>query len=250
MKARNISSYIWFGMTFRYLLDALLGCKIHGTAWILENINSYFGSLVEFDLPVTSRASNELEKFRDEISKLPNDAELSAEQSSRLRNIMVNIRKTLEAESVGNLAYVITDKRLNVEKLVGDVRALLGQKVFEKLSEIAQFDFIEAGKCIAFELPTAGAFHLLRATEGVLRDFYCYNVKRNRVNPLLWGPMTGDMRKHRKHPPDILLNNLDNIRVSFRNPTQHPEKRYDIDEVQDLFGLCIDVVNRMCGLGL
>jgi hypothetical protein len=46
-------------------------------------------------------------------------------------------------------------------------------------------------------------------------------------------------------PPAGLLNNLDNIRVHFRNPTAHPEKVYDIDEVQDLFGLCVEVVNRM-----
>lgn len=47
------------------------------------------------------------------------------------------------------------------------------------------------------------------------------------------------------NPQKELLDNLDNIRVSFRNPTQHPEKRYDIDEAQDLFNLCIEVVNRM-----
>lgn len=250
MMEKDISSYIWFGMTVLYLRDAQPGLKIHGERFVLENINSYFARLVEFHLPITRRASYELEKFKNEISKLPDNAVLTPEQSKRLGNIMNNITQTLSAESVGNLAYVITDKRLDVEKLIGNVRALFGQNVFEKLSEIAQFDFIEAGKCIAFELPTAAAFHILRATEEVLRNFYCHNVKRKRLHPLLWGPMTEDMRNRHKHPPDILLNNLDNIRVSFRNPTQHPEKRYDIDEVQDLFGLCIDVINRMCGLDL
>ncbi|MBI5022232.1 MAG: hypothetical protein HZB59_12415 [Ignavibacteriales bacterium] len=42
-----------------------------------------------------------------------------------------------------------------------------------------------------------------------------------------------------------LLSNLDDIRITFRNPTQHPEKVYDIDEVQDLLGRCIDVVSRI-----
>jgi hypothetical protein len=40
-------------------------------------------------------------------------------------------------------------------------------------------------------------------------------------------------------------NHLDNIRVSFRNPTQHPEAIYDIHEVQDLWSICVDVINRM-----
>jgi hypothetical protein len=44
---------------------------------------------------------------------------------------------------------------------------------------------------------------------------------------------------------DVLLNQLDYIRAQFRNPTQHPDKIYDIQEVQDLWGLCVDVINRM-----
>ncbi len=57
--------------------------------------------------------------------------------------------------------------------------------------------------------------------------------------------MVEGLKKRRSSPPVELLNNLDNIRTSFRNPTQHPDKVYDIQEAQDLFGLSIDVVNRM-----
>jgi hypothetical protein len=49
----------------------------------------------------------------------------------------------------------------------------------------------------------------------------------------------------RRPPPSPLLENLTNIRRSLRNPTQHPEKVYVIDDVQDLFGLCVDVIRRM-----
>jgi hypothetical protein len=44
---------------------------------------------------------------------------------------------------------------------------------------------------------------------------------------------------------ESLINNLDDIRLHFRNPTQHPEKVYDIEEVQDLWGRCVDAINRM-----
>jgi hypothetical protein len=36
----------------------------------------------------------------------------------------------------------------------------------------ALFDAREAGKCLAFELPTACGFHIFRATESVLRKYY------------------------------------------------------------------------------
>lgn len=62
----------------------------------------------------------------------------------------------------------------------------------------------------------------------------------------MWGPIVQDLRNKTKTRKHIALNNhLDNIRVSFRNPTQHPEALYDIHEVQDLLSVCIDVNNRM-----
>jgi hypothetical protein len=85
----------------------------------------------------------------------------------------------------------------------------------------------------------------MRATEAVLRHFYLCVVERDRVDPLMWWSMVDSMKKKKKPPPGSLLNHLDNIRVSYRNPTQHPDKIYDINEVQDLFGLCIEVINRM-----
>jgi len=52
-------------------------------------------------------------------------------------------------------------------------------------------------------------------------------------------------RRQRGRPPDTLLNHLDNIRLTFRNPTQQPEKVYDIEEAQNLFALRAEVVSRM-----
>ena len=78
-----------------------------------------------------------------------------------------------------------------------------------------------------------------------MRTFYRHLALRNRCDPM-WGPMLTDLRKRKKASKyATLLSNLDNIRKSFRNPTQHPEKTYDMDEVQDLWGLCTEVINRM-----
>ena len=40
---------------------------------------------------------------------------------------------------------------------------------------------------------------------------------------------------------------LDRIRANYRNPTNHPEKIYNIEEAQDLFNLCVGVVNDIMG---
>jgi len=211
----------------------------------LETIDTFFSYLNEFNLPVTRRAAYELEEFRNELAESDADHTLTKDESTGLVQIIADLEKTLFAESGGNLAFIVTDKRIDANKLLFDMRSLMSPGTFDLLPGIAQHDFVEAGLCIAFGRSTAAAFHLLRGTEAVLRHFYCSIVKRGRVQPLHWGPMVKQLGSRNKPPPMPLLDNLDNIRNSFRNPTQHPEKIYDIEEVQDLFGLCIDVVNRM-----
>lgn len=245
MISKSILEYISFGMSFRYLQDTEEGWAIFGDALVLHNIKSFFIWLDELELHVTRRASDDLKKFRDELAEREKNAKLSKEDVTKLTGLIIDIRKTLHAETRGHVAYIVTEKRLDVEKLLNNVPGLFGSGVFEGLPEIAQFDFMEAGKCVAFERPTAAAFHILRGTEAVLRKFYCKVVKRKR-SKLMWGPMLESLRARTKPPSAPLLNNLDNIRLSYRNPTQHPEMIYNMDEVQDLVGLCIGAVNTMC----
>jgi hypothetical protein len=247
MQSKSISRYIFFGTALRFLQDAKEKWPVHGQAWVLANIDSFFAYLKEFELPVTQRAAYNLHHFRDKLAQTDSDHSLTAEEASTLNEITKTLRETLFAEAEGNVAFIVTDKRIDVNKLLSDVPALMAPGIFDLLPDISRYDFIQAGRCIAFELSTAAAFHLLRGTEGVLRQFYCSVVRRNRAE-LLWGPIVESLRRRSKPPPAPLLDNLDNIRRSFRNPTQHPDKIYDIQEVQDLFGLCVDVVNRMVTL--
>jgi hypothetical protein len=245
METKSIIRYIHFGGQWMFIQRAVAGqtCKT-----IINRINNVIEYLDEFNLMVTKRAAWKLINFRDEIVKHDETALLTHEEAEKINQIVLNLTPTLLAESEGNLAYIVTDKRLDINKLLSDVSALFAPKVYGSLSDIAKYDFKESGRCVAFQLPTAAAFHLLRGTEEVLRAFYLFTVKRNRISQLLWGPIIAELRKRRTPPPAPLLDNLDNIRRSFRNPTQHPEKVYDIQEAQDLFALCIDVVNRMAQL--
>jgi len=53
------------------------------------------------------------------------------------------------------------------------------------------------------------------------------------------------VERKKKKLPDTLLESLDYIRKSYRNPTNHPEAVYSLDQAEDLLGLCIDVTNKM-----
>lgn len=245
MLAKSIGGYFLFGTCVRFLQDARKGQFIHGNGYMIDNLQHLFNHLDELNLQVTQRASHNLKELMTELQASEQTSLLTDVQATKLGGFVNDLRKTLEAELGGFEAYVVTPKRLDVTKLLDTVYDLFAPDVYWLLPEIAMHDFAEAGKCIAFECPTAAAFHILRATESVLRDYYCRMIKKSRCD-LMWGPIILDLRKRRKtQHKKVLLNNLDNIRLSFRNPTQHPEKIYDIQEVQDVWGLCVDVVNRM-----
>lgn len=244
MQTKAVWGYIALGTTIRFLRDVRAGARVHGADLLLDNVNYFFEKLEEFGLHVTQRASFKLEGYLEKIKKTKEDYVLNEDDAQELNAIMHEIRPTLAAESAGIFALVVSEKRIDIVKLQRDVASLFSPGIFNKLPEIAQQDFSSAGKAIAYELPTAAAFHLLRATESVLREYYCGIVKQKR-GPLMWGNMVQKLRARRQPPPKTLLDHLDHIRSDFRNPTQHPEKVYDIQEVQDLFPLCVDVVNRM-----
>jgi hypothetical protein len=248
MRSRPIGDYIHLGTIVEYLHRCKPGTPIHGDTFVLSGIDRLLVQLESFGLTVSRRAANpELVPLRKDLAATPVGSVLTNEQAAQLADVLTSFQKTLYAEAVGSLAYIASVKRYDVDRLLTDVPSLFAPHVFDVLPDIARLDFAEGGKCIAYELPTAAAFHLMRGTEDVLRSFYCQLVKQkgSRVKPLNWGPMVDSLKKRRKPPPAVLTSDLDTIRIQFRNPTQHPDKVYDIEEVQDLLGRCIDVVNRM-----
>jgi len=142
-------------------------------------------------------------------------------------------------------AFFATQKKTPIETLTEEQEKLFPDGLFDELPDIGKYDIREAGMCIAFERNTAAAFHVLRATESVLRTYYCGIVKRNRPNVLTWGSMINDFKKHRKQPPALILKNLEYIRENFRNPTAHPDVRYDSEGAQSVFNLCVDIMTRL-----
>jgi hypothetical protein len=83
---------------------------------------------------------------------------------------------------------------------------------YDELPALAAYDLNEAAVCIAFERPTAAAFHALRSTEGVLRHYYrCVIRQRRLAKPWwLWKAMLEDLEKpgRRRRPPKSLIDHL------------------------------------------
>ncbi len=239
-------------MHLRYLLEAGAGRGIHGPGRIVFNIEIFLSKLETLGLSVTAKAATqeELPKLLQELKSTDSDSVLSQGQADDLTIKMEVIQKVLRAEAAEKYAFVTSPKRWDVERLLNDPGSLFGKGVYDELDAIAAYDFEEACKCIVFERPTAAVFHIMRGAEAVLRTFYCHVVKQKRLpeGKRMWGPMIDQLKSRSKPPPKALLDNLNAIRLNFRNPTQHPDEIHSIDRAQDLLGLTIPVVNDMVGV--
>lgn len=245
MEPHSIQEYIHVGAMNWYLVrfpDGMQAKVAH------DSIKDLQQNIQKADLKVTYRAGHRLWEIQEELDKMNTQEEVPPSLVPEIRKESTDLEKTLVAESEGKIVFVVTEKRVDVEKLTNRPAKLLSSKVWISLPRVSAYDFSNACKAIAFELPTAGAFHLLRCLEGAIGHYYLCIIKRNRLpsKSRMWGPMIKQLKEKKKnHPPKDLIEALDRIRISFRNPTSHPDKIYDSDEVQDLFGLVVDALNRI-----
>lgn len=246
MKTVELFEYFQFGGLVSYLLDASQGFPVHGAGGILSNIQNLASYLDKFELKLTKRLPKmqDLLKFFKNLAKSSKDYRLKPDDAKKLHRIIKPIYDSIFTELSTKKAYVITEKRINMNKIINKVGDLMVEGVYNGLASISQYDFTEAGKCIAYECSTAAAFHVLRGLEGTLRRFY-EAITNKIVTKLSWSQIISDLEKYSLPPPKPILEQLDQIRKNYRNPTAHPDKCYDIEEVQDLFNEAIAVINRM-----
>ena len=117
----------------------------------------------------------------------------------------------------------------------------LRRKVPEALADVAQ-----ATRCIAFELPTAAAFHLHRANESVLHHWYD-SISNGRARPT--GRNIGDYLKvlnENNLGSSKVRSALKDLKDLHRNPLIHPEDSLEsIDEAIALLGSIQAVIVTM-----
>jgi hypothetical protein len=118
----------------------------------------------------------------------------------------------------------------------------LGEKVPEAVEDAKQ-----AMSCIAFELPTAAAFHLHRANEAVLKSYWnSVAGGENLPSPnATMGQIVHAMEKDKLGREEIRSSLRDIIKL-HRNPTIHPEQSLDdVEDATNLYGAIRSIVGFM-----
>lgn len=253
MQKTELFKYYRFGFNYFRLWHA---SEAHSNREFFDGLSGYFKFIDGLKLTVTKSGirRSKLVEDLEEIQKLAEDLSKSDEKITSLLRYRViekleKIDSILDAELLTRDGYILEDKRYSLNILTEDIGKIFGEGVYEKLPSIAQYDFKECGLCLAFDRYTAAAFHILRGTEDVLKIYYSKLCKAVPKKSSTWGTFITTISKQAKlinpAPPEELLINLDNLRKYYRNTTQHPDKIYTSDEVQDLIGLCVKTVNEI-----
>lgn len=245
MLAQDSYDYIKIGLALRLLRNI----GTNNTARHVLAVEEDLRELLDASNFIVSKASTESTAYsdlQDSLSGMDRDAKIDEALSKKIKKQFASLEDVVFAEALTKKIYVLPERRFNTAFLLAKPEKLLKEGIYEKLEEIAKLDFASACRCILFGEATAAAFHILRATESVLKSYYFHHRRQNRLDKPMWGPMTDQLRnKKRNKPPAGLLASLDMVRTQYRNPTNHPEAVYHIDSAQDLFGVCLDVIGKM-----
>lgn len=246
MLDQNCYGFIQIGLCIRLLRNVIGSASKAFVIGSLDILNRELQN-GNFEVTLAFMNSTAYRGMEEDLGALENDEdEIGEEQEDKIREVFTTMESVVFAESSIKKIYVLPSRRFNTEYLLHNPEKLLSDGIYEKLDEIARRDINSACRCLLFGEATASAFHILRATESVLKSYYFHHRRKNRLNKPMWGNMVEQLKEKTRHkPPITLLNALDLVRTAYRNPTQHPQASYEIDSAQDLFGVCLDVIGKM-----
>lgn len=107
-------------------------------------------------------------------------------------------------------------------------------------------DLQEAGKCLVFDLPTACAFHICRATEALMLAYYEHLAGSPWPPPPMrkdWANYNNQLKA--KGAPDRVTTRLEEIGRMDRNAYAHPDLTVALDEAPIIYDLCTGVMFLM-----
>jgi len=145
--------------------------------------------------------------------------------------------------------YSATPKGVfDIERLIESADDAIIGALREVLPDVATFDIRQSGKCLAFELPTAAGFHILRAVEAIIKAYYKAltgsewdaDHSQSQRN---WGRYIDGLKSAGAKP--AITGVLLDIKDNYRNPLMHPEDSLELDEAAALFGIAVSVMSFM-----
>lgn len=218
--------------------------------WIQHALDGKLGCSISVCRPAAYRAVEAIGHVVPEGSPLPKvDLEQELEYwGGGIYGVVSAIKEfetVFSAEMQAADTYHVSQKGIySTAQLIDSAENMFAPAVKSVLSEQTVTDLQQAGRCLAFECPTAAGFHILRAVEDVLRDYYeVVTGVQPKKKLRSWAAYV--KRLEGAGASKKVIGILDQIRDLHRNPVFHPEDNLSVDEAATLLGIAQSAIVAM-----
>jgi hypothetical protein len=189
-----------------------------------------------------------LDKEYDDLkfTKFKKNIHLKINHANKLKN-----DTTRWFEAIYEVYQKSNTKLINEDKLREYVISLK-----KKLDEMESKDLLDSYHCLVNNIPTPAAMMLYRIGESMVRKFYSKEMKKQPHDGATMGTMAQELRKKQteeierkiRKKADPLVNYII-VQTEERNLAQHPERRFEQTEAEEVFifvkKLIIDIDDRL-----
>ncbi len=247
MKRVNAYQFYQFGMSLHPLTQVKEGQKLKDIFLALmtaKNWLVFFLNDQVVDLSICKSSGRKI--YRTIAELVPDDPPLSPADLdkeldwSHYYDLTTGIKEfetVLSAELQSISTYHVSQKAAySTTTLIEHAELVLTESVRVIVPPQTIQDIQQAGRCLAFECPTAAGFHILRATEAAIRSYYAAIVgKPPKMKMRNWGTYIKILKGCGADTKVISV--IDQIREIHRNPIMHPETVLEMDEAIMLLGV-------------
>jgi hypothetical protein len=163
---------------------------------------------------------------------------------SELNFRLFKFDNSLQLELARLPVFYVTQKGvLDTRYLILDAAAVYSEYRNRLPAEVID-DTNQAGRCLAFNLPTAAGFHIARATERMIKaEMSAFGCPPQPTGSANWGSYIQELKKTGANKKVIQA--LTEIKDLHRNPLVHPEQTLGLQEALAFWAVCTSVIGAM-----
>jgi|SRR5471030_21472 hypothetical protein len=248
----------WFydlGSKIHPLTQIQEGVTVSGVFWPLwEARRDLDSTYIHFPLRVSNNAAIALYRaitqvlptdFGDALKANATDTLLEFRQAYDIRQAATAFETVLSAELQVMDTYLVSQKgTYSTPDLIDRGDLMIPASLRADMPAQAITDLQAAGRCLAFNVPTATAFHILRASESVIRMYY-QQVTGSLPKPKMrnWGTYVKNLNVA---GADLKITGfIDHLRDLYRNPILHAEDNLSAEDALVFVGACVSLMCKI-----
>jgi len=184
-----------------------------------------------------------IDKFREENPQADFRFSRIVDKAKEFETVLSAELQTLDT-------YHVTQKGIySTTGLIEEAERILPEPVLRKIDPATIEELRQSGRCLAFDVATASAFHMMRATELVIHKYYLHICKPKSKNNLAnWGAYIAKLTQSQVPEVKEIVAMLQQIKDRHRNLIMHPDIVLSTDEAFTLFEIAQGAIIAMADM--